>query len=191
MVVHDGAVADAEGVMRPIVSLTLEELRGMPRMADVLTLEEVARDFGGRIGLAIEAKPQVFWEHAGRLTHGISRVLTRHPPRHGCLMDSFDLKMAGSLKNFVPDCEVAWDSAFEQPVTADDLNAVLQHGLGWLYVNAAVASPSLVREAHEAGVRVMVYTVNDDATIERFGAEMPDGFITDERTILRRFRTSE
>ena len=60
-----------------------------------------------------------------------------------------------------------------------ETDSVAQNGLDWIYVDYRQVSAELVRYAHQRGLRVAVFTVNDLREIARLNGEWPDAVITD------------
>ena len=178
VVVHDDAY-----------DMTLAQLRATPGMSDVMTLDEVFTLVGDRAGLLIEVKPQkTFYRNSVLALQAASIVRRRGRPGR-VIMDSFSSFVAASLARHCG-CPVGMDAPFGKPVEQGFLDNAALTGLQWIYVQHQQASPELIRDAHARGLRVLVYTVNDLAEIERLAPEWPDAIITDRAALRKSFEAS-
>jgi glycerophosphoryl diester phosphodiesterase len=55
----------------------------------------------------------------------------------------------------------------------------------FLAVNAGLAGPQFIRQAHAAGKKVLVWTINDPVSMSRMFSLGVDGIITDEPALAR------
>lgn len=132
------------------------------------TLEDVLRQFAHRAFLDIELKV------AGLETQTIAE-LRKHPPQKGYVVSSFlpgvlmaihDLGQAIPL-GFL--CETEGQLAGWRETPAQ-----------WVIPQYALVQEELVRRVHEAGKRVMVWTVNRPKRMREFAAWRVDAIISDE-----------
>lgn len=164
----------------PVAALTLAELRARPGGDELLTLEEVLREFLPQRKLLIELKPQARLQDRQQLVREVAALLARFDAGHRVIVDSFDEYLAASMKRQCR-CEVGLDTAYRERPTDGDLAQVRSLGLDWIYVEHSVVDADLVRRAHGAGLKIMAYTVNERAIVDawRRDGALPDGIITD------------
>ena len=161
---------------------TLNELRSLPQFKELLTLEEVLKKYDGKINFLIEAKNQKHISATLDLGKKIAYLIKKTIKSSKVIIDSFDTNLIASI-NLYCQCETGWDTPFQQPVTEEFLNFANEMNMSWIYVHFKVLTNELMKEAHERGLKVMVYTANikDDlsgSTIK------PDGIITDTTEML-------
>ena len=161
----------------------------------VLTLDEALTELDDSpVGIVIEAKQP--WENGGAAGIGraIMDVVARHPafrPRPGdtaprLLVESFstgsgDWPFLDAMHRAYPDLALV---LLAQQVTATDIAQhpyVREVDVGWNHL-----SPALLTAAHQRGVRVGVWTVDDRATMERLLTSGVDGVTSDDPDLLRR-----
>lgn len=92
------------------------------------------------------------------------------------------------IKNRCEDCIVGFDAPFKRSLSVEDLKAIRMMDMDWVFVHYEVATPELIANAHEKGLRVMVYRVNDPQVMAQWGPEFfPDGILTDYTRIKKDF----
>lgn len=182
VLLHDPVVS-VSGAEFPVGELTLEELRALPATNGVLTLEEALSTYLPRKKLLIEPKPQSRLDVNSRFAQAIVSLLARHPVDR-VVVDSFDEFLASSIKQQCG-CDVGIDTPYREPLSDAQLDHYRRLDMDWIYVEHSVVDADLVRRAHARGLRVMSYTVNDPAVVDRWRAQgmLPDGIISDYEAI--------
>ncbi len=175
VVFHDGEVV-IDGARRPLHRISLQRLREAAGYR-VPTLKEVVDALGGRIGLAVELKPQPVVFAEMDLLRAALEALRRLPPGAPLIVDSFSRTMLRSILT-----HGGWDTGYDlplKPVRSEWLRYAADAGFRWVYVHVRFASSELVRQARSMGLRTMIYGVESPEQMELFGATRPDGVITD------------
>ncbi|MDQ3697534.1 MAG: glycerophosphodiester phosphodiesterase [Gemmatimonadota bacterium] len=174
VVVHHDAVphgvSDEELLVgRPIAELSLRELGRIPSSPDsrIPTLATVLRSVGTDCEIFVEIK--------GR---GIERAVveTIRAARAKCAVHSFDHHAVRRVGELAPGLRtgILLSSALVEPVAALEAAAAKDY---WIWRDFADAS--LVEAVHEAGGRVIVWTVNDLREMRALCAIGVDGICTD------------
>lgn len=159
---HDPVVEGA-----PIASMSLAELRSRDPSAS--TLEEVLRRFGSQVGFCLEIKPQQFLEKLS-IVQGVIKLLPL--AKRGAIVDSFSRAAVEAMQRH-SDVETGFD--LPQRTPRDEwLVYASERGFDWVYVRHDFITPAFIDRAHELGLRVMAYTINDGAKPANV-----DGIITD------------
>ena len=162
-----------------IEELTLKQLKGISGFSDILTLEEALATYSDKLNMLIEVKEI---SHISRILYGgrvISRLIKERPGNKQVIVDSFQEDLISSIKNQC-DCEAGLDTPFKKQLDEEALNYVKNMGMDWVYVHHSVINSEFVKKAHEAGLKVMAYTVNSSSIIEEWNkGQLPDGVITD------------
>lgn len=182
VVIHDSVVPDRAGGTQPVHGLTLDQLRSLPGLGDLLTLEEALERYGGRVGILVELKPQNLAYVEWALTRYASRLVNERSTAGPVIVDSFSPYIASMLEQHC-DCAVGHDAPTDRPLEPAWVDHIASAGLDWIYVHHRQASPELIRYAHAKGLRVLVYTVNDPAEIATLRGEWPDAIITDRHEL--------
>ena len=190
VLIHDEKVIDEAGLSVDVPSLTLNEIRAMPNLSDVMTLRDAAVLFGERIGLLIELKPQSTLRAHTALVFRSAEVVRETLTPDRVIMDSFSPFIAASLKQQCR-CPVGQDAPQGRAIPRTFLDGLVLRELDWIYVHHIQASPPLIRDAHAKGLRVLVYTVNSLDEIEHLAGEWPDAVITDRADLVSEFDTSK
>lgn len=183
VLVHDRKVEDGNGNRIGVDALTLSELRALPQLEDVATLEALLDAVGTKVNLCLEIKPQRTVAAGFRLSHEVARMVRerrRSNQIRDVIVDGFSFSMVSSVAEHC-ECTTALDMPFREEVSTEWLEAVSDAGIEWIYVHKDVATPEVIRAAHDRRLKVMVYTVNpeDLDVVERLADEPPDGYITD------------
>lgn len=136
------------------------------------TLQEVLQRYRSRAFLDIEIKVE-------GVASEVLLALSEYPPERGYLVSSFGSSVLSELRARSP--QVPLGFIFKS-----------EHGIGlWRDLPVQYAIPhktvlteDLVREVHERGGNVIVWTVNDRASMQRFAKWGVDGIISDETALL-------
>ena len=172
---HDDALADG----RPIAKLTADQLP-----PDILTLTDLltwAADAPHLI-LDLELKGEPFRDAAEPLEAAVLAALRAFAAVPRCRVRSFDHRRVKRLRDAEPRLEAAVLVAGNAPVRPESL--------AWS-AGASVYAPdyrfldqSAVRACHDAGLRVIPWTVNDPRAWETLMAWGVDGITTDDPAAL-------
>ena len=158
---HDPVVVlDGERVQ--LEDLTINQIREIPAMEAVPTLEEILNRYAGTVNFAVEVKAA---NHVARLftyTHRVRQLVNNRVPGRQVIVDSFQEAAVRSIVRGC-DCDVAIDHPFRQPVDDHAMDEYVMLGYKWLYVEQTVFTEDLLKRAHARGLRVMVYPVNNQA----------------------------
>jgi glycerophosphoryl diester phosphodiesterase len=186
VLIHDAAIKDASGNPLNVYEMTLPQLKSIPGYADLLTLEEAMGAYLDKIGFAIEIKHQKWIDRNLVLNRKAVDLINESPLKHKIIVDSFNELSAKFIKNRC-DCQVGLDTPYKKPVSRDMLKAIRYAGLDWVYVHYSVVNAALIQNAHELGLKVMTYTVNDDTVLDQWRSSLPDGIITDHVQLKNNF----
>jgi glycerophosphoryl diester phosphodiesterase len=138
------------------------------------SLEEVLRSFGSRAFLDIELK-------VGGVEADVVALLQQHPPQNGCVVSSFLPEVITTIS----DLETTIPLGFLCE-KLDELRRWRDLRVAWVIPKAELADQALLREAHEAGQKVMVWTVNRVEAMREFAKWGADAVISDETELLGR-----
>jgi glycerophosphoryl diester phosphodiesterase len=173
---RDGAVAlyhDDEIGGVPVGSLTLAGLR--ERLPRAPTLQEALDHFGSRIAWNLELKSPPSGDYAG-----LERIALEEADRRGILartlVSSFSDSALGRLRELEPRARLGTLVWIRQP--GDVLARAASVGAEAVHLHLLLATEERVREAHAAGYRVNVYTVDDPGTQRRLLEYGVDGIFT-------------
>jgi glycerophosphoryl diester phosphodiesterase len=167
VVCHDAKISGYD------VSRTMaKQLSQLPRLRDVL---QRYRDSFLDIELKVKGLERITLD-----------LFLRHKPRRGFVVSSFQpgsLKSVRTLDATVPlglICESKTQLRLWNELPVEYV--IAQHEL---------VDPELVRKIKGAGKKVIVWTVNDPADIERFAEYSVDGIISDDTSLLCRILGAE
>ncbi|MBM4336243.1 MAG: glycerophosphodiester phosphodiesterase [Deltaproteobacteria bacterium] len=173
---RDGVVAlyhDDEIAGVPVGELTLSELRGhLPRAP---TLQEALDRFGARIPWNLEIKSPTSGDYAG-----LERIALDEVRRRGILeqtlFSSFSDSVLARLRALERRSRLGTLVSVYQP--GEILERARHVGSEAVHLHLLLASEERVQEAHAAGFRVNVYTVDDPAAQRRLSGFGVDGVFT-------------
>ncbi len=188
---------------RVIRDMTLEELRRwdcgslgnaqFPKQkpvpgARVPTLDEVLALAGrGNVHFNIETKSFPDKPQYTPSPEEFARLLREAVRRRGLesrvIIQSFDFRTLHAMKRLAPEIRLAalWG---QEP--RDFVSIAREAGAGIVSPQYGLATPERVREAHQAGLRVVPYTANTPEEWDRLIAAGVDGIITDDPAELIR-----
>jgi glycerophosphoryl diester phosphodiesterase len=148
-----------------------------PSFADerIPTLRHVLREVKGKLGVLIELK---YYGHDQNLEARVIEVVEETGMTGEIMVMS--LKYDGVRKTAALRPE--WTYGLLATVSMGDPTRL---DVDFLAVNAAAASPRLIREAHKRGKKVFVWTINDPVQMSVMISRGADGLITDEPALAR------
>jgi glycerophosphoryl diester phosphodiesterase len=141
----------------------------------VPTLRHVLREVKGKLGVLIELK---YYGHDQNLEARVIEVVEETGMTGEIMVMS--LKYDGVRKTAALRPE--WTYGLLATVSMGDPTRL---DVDFLAVNAAAASPRLIREAHKRGKKVFVWTINDPVQMSVMISRGADGLITDEPALAR------
>jgi glycerophosphoryl diester phosphodiesterase len=144
------------------------KLRQLPRLDDLM-LRYTERAF-----LDVELKVK-------NLESLVLRALHEHPPKHGYVVSTF-------LPDVVMDLEARSASVVLGIICETPVQLALWPQLPADYVIAhrSLVNRTLIQEVQDAGLKIMVWTVNDVEGMQRFTEWGVDGIISDDTELLVR-----
>lgn len=151
---------------------TVQQVATLPRLRDVL------KRYQATAFLDIELK-----------VRGLERTMVdlflRHKPRRGFVVSSF---LPGALKDLhAEDATIPLGLICE---TKTQLRLWNELPVAYLIPHHELADPELIRKVKGAGKKVIVWTVNDPAEMQRFAGLGVDGIISDDTGLLCRTLTA-
>jgi glycerophosphoryl diester phosphodiesterase len=147
------------------------------QLSQLPRLEELVRDYGHRAFLDIELKVE-------DLESKVLETLHQYPPSVGYVVSSFipDVVMNLEARSAVLSIGIICE-------TADELARWPKLPVDFVIVHHPLVEEELVRRVQGAGLKILVWTVNDAEAMVRFAGWGVDGIISDETELLvRTFR---
>lgn len=171
-----GTSSSAELAGRPIASLTTAQVASF-QLADggaVPTLAEVAALLAGRLTLYCELKGAGSTRPALDVLRGSGVA---------CAVHAFDHRMIADAATYAPDIA---RGVLEVSRHVDAASTPRAAGARDLWQLVEYLDESLVHEVHAAGGRVIAWTANDPAVVERLASWGVDGLCSDDVAMVRR-----
>lgn len=190
-VTRDGAVVithdellEGIGGRGEIADATLAEIRALDAGggARVPTLDEMLDAFGAAIPFNLELKKGTRAEYAGLEAQAIEAVRTRGIAGQ-TLFSSFYDPVLARLRAASPDARIGLLISRRYPVRIVERARAL--GAEAIHPEAPLVDAALVDAAHEAGLAVYVFTVDDPAEMGRLLALGVDGLFTNHPDRMR------
>ena len=155
VIIHDDTLQRTHGLRRRVVDLTVAELRsvGVPSLRDLF---ELMAQNDLILCLEIKASSPTLPDLCCELVHEFAF-------KDRVIVECFDLKVIEKIKTL----ETA--ALFEPRIYTDQIviDRSLKVGASVLALHHRLARPSLVEKAKLAGLRVVVWTVDDPAWVAR------------------------
>ncbi|MCZ6787341.1 MAG: glycerophosphodiester phosphodiesterase [Planctomycetota bacterium] len=178
VVVHDESLKRVAGMDRKVFEMTLEELRAVdvgswfdPKFKDerIPTLDEVLKVCSGRIDLNIELKVH---GHERDFARAVLKAIRRTDSADECVIQSLDYPVLQEVRALDPDLYIGM-------IVSAKIGRVGKLDVDFYSVHSKHATVAFIREAHESGRDVYVWTVNEPAAMRRFIDRGVDSIITD------------
>lgn len=177
VVVHDTNLRRIAGINRNVFDMTTVELsstivRQGPHTGTIPTFDDfAARAAALDVSLLVELKQH--GRERGDPIGDVVAVLERHNLVDTALVQVFDRATVAELEGRFPQVTTGWVVAFSRgrldPGRAD-----------FVTMEQTSYSPAVLRQAHQAGVRVLLWTVTDPVRMRVFMRDGVDGIITGE-----------
>lgn len=197
VVIHDDTVDRTTDGGGSLADLTLEELKRLDagswydsRFAGerIPTLSEVFDALGEEMGVNIEIKGSAvepdFPDDA--VERQVMRLVSERAAHHRVLVSSFDCDALVRVREIDAQCRIGVLTA--DPITGDDVALCRRLGAFSLNPDHRKVDKAGVGRLHAAGFRVLPYTVNDPADMERIFGLGVDGVFTDDPVAALPFR---
>jgi glycerophosphoryl diester phosphodiesterase len=184
VVTHDELLAGLGG-RGEIADATLAELKTLDagRGERIPTLDEVLDRFGSRIPFNLELKRGTRADYKGLEAQALDAVQKRGLLSL-TLFSSFHDPILERLRGLCPEARIALLISRKFPEGA--LTRAARLGAEALNPAHSIASPGLIEDAHEAGLDVHVFTVDEEAEQGRLLELQVDGIFTNVPDRLRR-----
>lgn len=192
VICHNYTVDDTSDGRGDITSYTLEELKRfdfgsyfsaeyagtqLPTLEEFLEL--AAPSSGEIINIELKRPKNNSVEIVGKTVNMIKQygVLDR------VIISSFDSRLLKAVKNFEPRCKTGFlyptlDFA-THPFEVIPFLTAKRIGADYIHPYAPCVTKGIVKQAHRMGIKVNVWTVNDEATVKKLVNLGVDGIITD------------
>lgn len=186
VIFHDDDLERLAGRTGSTSDFTLAELQKIPleKGGRIPTLEDLLDLAGNRCLLNLEIKTKPRW-HAvgdGRLERAVAEALKSFRLDENILISCFHPMPLWRMRGLAPHLKrgVLFESKHWLHRMALPFTAPFS-----LHPPLKLASPRLIRTAHDAGRRVLVWTVNEENDMEKLWESGVDGIITDEPRRLK------
>lgn len=183
VITHDEDLSGLGGCGE-IAGATLAEIRALDAGGGeiVPTLDEILDRFGPRIAFNLELKRATDADYDGLEAQALDAVKTRGLLGRTLWSSFYDTVLA-RLRALAPEARVGLLISSRYPIRI--LERARELGAEAIHPEASVVSEALVEEAHEAGLAVHVFTVDDRAQMQRLLALGVDGLFTNHPDRLR------
>jgi glycerophosphoryl diester phosphodiesterase len=168
VVMHDATVDRCTNGSGAIAEMTMAELKALDAGSwfgaafageTVPTLAEVVALVGDRLRLDVEIKSTA----TPLSSLKVVQVLADGGVLAQSMISSFGLEALLEARRYWPEGRLALITD-----RAADLEIALEHSLPWLNITYPEADEALARRAHEAGVRITIWTMDDPARWAHF-----------------------
>lgn len=184
VVLHDSDFMKVANTPLKIWEATVDDLAKIdigswydPEFGDerVPLLSDVLKECKGKLRVNIELK---YYGHNQKLEERVAAIVDEHDMTSEVMAMSLKRNGIETMKSIRPD----WKVGLLMSVATGNLKKL---DADFVAVNAKFASPDLVRRAHENGIEVYVWTVNDASTMSTMISRGVDGILTDRPALAR------
>lgn len=184
VLLHDKSLSRTTGLNKNVWEVTLDEIKQLDsgswfdkkyKGVKIPTLEEVIDHCKGKINLNIEIKTN---GHEKDLIHKVVKLIKKKDLMKSCVVTSLDYEAIQKVESIEPKIK----TGYIMFVAMGDLKAL---NLDFYSVEETNVTESFVTEAHMLGREVHVWTINEEADMDKVIDLGVDNIITDNDKILR------
>ena len=189
VVFHDERLKRTAGVGGTVRSKSLEQLKQLDvgkwkkksfKGEPVLTLEESLAIIAGKADLCLDIKQ---YDSQPGIEIKLLFILSHYDYLDQTIFSSFDYPCLERVREFAPEARIGL--IYGRGVKEDPFAAAEQLGARSIHVQKEVATRPFLDKAWEAGLDVLVWTVNNLSDMEKFAALGVQGIISDYPEKLR------
>lgn len=158
---------------------TLAELRKLPLLDKLLTLDEFLSAYGNAVNVVLEVWPQRdFFEGQLLLAEKIVELLKKHEGKlKAVIIQSFSTDLPIRInKSFPVKTALRYDKY--NPPDNHWLDYAVLRGYDWVTLHQLAAEPEVIARAHERGLKIMVTDFPDTTKKKSPNRSQPDGLIS-------------
>lgn len=141
------------------------------------TLEEAIKLCKGKIMMNIELKPA---DNTGELEQAVANLITEYNMESQCIVTSFNQKSIFTIKQANPEIVTGYIYTFGYS------NKIEYKNMDVLSINSRYLTRDVVTGAHQKGIIVAAWTVNNSREMRRMVAIGVDNIITDNTSLAKR-----
>ena len=177
VIIHDDTLYRTHGVHRRVADMTVNELNeiDVPSLAQLFELFE-----SNELLLCLEMKSGGF-----QLVQACCRLIEQHRLKDRVILSSFEHSALEAVKSI--DSKFTTAALFQSPV-AFIVERTMAIGASEVALHHRLVNERLVQQARLAGLKVVVWTVDDPAWVESAQASGIDALITNNPSALIRVR---
>jgi glycerophosphoryl diester phosphodiesterase len=172
VIIHDDTLQRTHGLRHRVAELTEEELRAVrvPSLRDLFELMT-----GNSLVLCLEIK-----DSSPELAERCCELVSEFSFAHRVIVECFDLKVIEQIRT------LKTAALFEPRIYPEQrlIERALEVGASVLALHHRLAKPPLVEKAKLAGLRVVVWTVDDSAWVARAHTMGIEALITNDPAMM-------
>lgn len=181
VILHDDSLMRTAGLEKNIWEVTYEETQQLDAGSwysedfageKIPTLEEVIELCKGKIKMNIEIK--VAGQESEEFVEKIVNLIQKEDLLSQCIVTSFDYDTVRTVKELAPSIQAGPILSKEGENLAD------YQDMDVFSISSKILTKDMVKEAHEMGKPVHVWTVNDKSKIKKFWRMGVDNIITND-----------
>jgi len=193
VVIHDATVDATTDGGGPVAGMSLAQLRTLDaggwfdpvfKGERIPTLEEVLGTFGGRMVLNLELKGKRVMDH--EVAPAVTALLKQQKVQEKILVSCFNPYLLRQVRRLAPAVPVGLLYAGSPFPTRYLATLLMGEQPAAIHPHYALVNEARVAHAHELGVRVNTWTVDDPERMRALASASVDGIITNRPQLLRR-----
>jgi glycerophosphoryl diester phosphodiesterase len=178
VIIHDADTYSTTGVKGLIKNMTLEQIKSLDagEGEKIPTLQELIAIAREKMGLQIEIKAQ-------NLLDKLVKILKKEKLLETSIISSFMFDELQKLKNIEPNVKVGlllYAELVRPTIIKRKIEKVAKNNFYSIHTYFSHTDQDIVDFAHNFGLKVIVWTVNDRRTMEELTHIGVDGIITDD-----------
>lgn len=177
VIIHDDTLYRTHGIRRRVADMTLNELIqvGVPSLAQLFDLFR-----SNELLLCLEMKCEPGQQ--ATMAEACARSIDEYQLRNRIIVECFDLSALKILNEIDPALKTA--ALFQSPASPFMIDRAIGSGASVLALHYRCVNARMIQQARSAGLKIVVWTVDDPTWVERARSNDIEALITNDPAAL-------
>lgn len=179
VLLENNIVTLKDGSTPKVGQFMLEQLKAMPQYAQLVTLDQVFEMYGSKDNFLLEILLDRETLPITDLTSVLAELAEKLKNRPKSEQIIINILASSPIRATIGqqcNCDIVYQMPSNSIVGTKLFSHISQAGYTWVYLESSQASSLAIAQAHQQGLKVMIY-INSRSQLTQFGQGLPDGAI--------------